>query len=98
MRAALRLLATKGIDTAPFRSKSWLELTGPDAPEIDLAITYGTGPGDASAYFVRPLPTLQFFPVCSPGLFNQQPLKHPRIWPATACCTTTRTARPGPPG
>ncbi|MDU9415929.1 LysR substrate-binding domain-containing protein [Pseudomonas sp. zfem005] len=46
--------------------------------EIDLAITYGTGPGDASAYFVRPLPTLQFFPVCSPGLFNQLPLKHPR--------------------
>lgn len=46
--------------------------------EIDLAITYGTGPQDASAYFVRPLPTLQFFPVCSPGLFNHSPLKHPR--------------------
>ncbi len=36
---ALRLLATKGIDPAAFRSKSWLEFTGPDAPEIDLAIT-----------------------------------------------------------
>ena len=47
-------------------------------PEIDLAITYGTGPEDASGYFVRPLPTLQFFPVCSPGLFNQGALKHPR--------------------
>ena len=46
--------------------------------DIDLAITYGTGPEDASAYFVRPLPTLQFFPVCSPGLFNQGALKHPR--------------------
>ncbi|HLA30502.1 MAG TPA: LysR substrate-binding domain-containing protein [Pseudomonas sp.] len=46
--------------------------------DIDLAITYGTGPEDASAYFVRPLPTLQFFPVCSPGLFNQGTLKHPR--------------------
>lgn len=36
---ALRLLARKGIDTAPFRSKSWDEFTGPDAPPIDLAIT-----------------------------------------------------------
>ena len=54
-----------------------LEASLPGA-EIDLAITYGTGPEDASAYFVRPLPTLQFFPVCSPGLFNQLPLKHPR--------------------
>lgn len=54
-----------------------LEATLPGS-EIDIAITYGTGPDDASAYFVRPLPTLQFFPVCSPGLFNQSPLKHPR--------------------
>lgn len=46
--------------------------------EMDLAIIYGTGPEDASGYFVRPLPTLQFFPVCSPGLFNQSSLKHPR--------------------
>ncbi|WP_310530562.1 arsenate reductase ArsC [Novosphingobium sp.] len=37
--AALRLLARKGIDTAGFRSKSWNEFTGPDAPPIDLAIT-----------------------------------------------------------
>lgn len=36
---ALRQLAARGIDTAAFRSKSWLEFTGPDAPEIDLAIT-----------------------------------------------------------
>ena len=36
---ALRLLARKGIDPAPFRSKSWNEFTGPDAPRIDLAIT-----------------------------------------------------------
>lgn len=48
------------------------------ANEIDLAITYGTGPEDASAYFVRPLPAMQFFPVCSPGLFNQGGLKQPR--------------------
>ncbi|MFZ2318550.1 MAG: LysR substrate-binding domain-containing protein, partial [Pseudomonas sp.] len=48
------------------------------SPDIDLAITYGTGPEDASVYFVRPLPTLQFFPVCSPGLFNQGGLKQPR--------------------
>jgi LysR family glycine cleavage system transcriptional activator len=46
--------------------------------DIDLAITYGSGPQDSSAYFVRPLPTLQFFPVCSPGLFNQGNLKSPR--------------------
>lgn len=36
---ALRLLARRGIDTAPFRSKSWMEFTGPDAPRIDIAIT-----------------------------------------------------------
>lgn len=36
---ALRLLARKGIDISRFRSKSWAEFTGPDAPEIDLAIT-----------------------------------------------------------
>lgn len=37
--AALRLLARKGIDTGPFRSKSWLEFSRPEAPRIDLAIT-----------------------------------------------------------
>lgn len=36
---ALRLLARRGIDTAQFRSKSWNEFTGPDAPPIDIAIT-----------------------------------------------------------
>jgi arsenate reductase (thioredoxin) len=38
---ALRLLARKGIDTSAFRSKSWDEFTGSDAPRIDLAITVG---------------------------------------------------------
>ena len=33
---ALRLLAREGFDPASFRSKSWNEFTGPDAPEIDL--------------------------------------------------------------
>ncbi len=36
---ALRLLARRGIDTAPFRSKSWSEFTAPDSPRIDIAIT-----------------------------------------------------------
>jgi arsenate reductase (thioredoxin) len=36
---ALRLLAVKGIDTAPFRSKSWDEFAVPGAPPIDIAIT-----------------------------------------------------------
>ncbi|WP_421848828.1 arsenate reductase ArsC [Novosphingobium sp.] len=36
---ALRLLARRGIDTAPFRSKSWNEFTAPGAPRIDIAIT-----------------------------------------------------------
>jgi arsenate reductase len=49
---ALRLLARKGIGTAPFRSKSWLEFTGPDAPEIDLAITVcGNAAGEACPVF-----------------------------------------------
>ena len=49
---ALRRLAAQGIDTAPFRSKSWLEFTGPDAPEIDLAITVcGNAAGEACPVF-----------------------------------------------
>lgn len=49
---ALRRLAAEGIDTAPFRSKSWNEFTGPDAPEIDLAITVcGNAAGEACPVF-----------------------------------------------
>ncbi len=36
---ALRLLARRGIDPAPFASKSWNTLTAPGAPRIDVAIT-----------------------------------------------------------
>ena len=36
---ALRLLARRGIDPAPFSSKSWDTYTAPDAPRIDVAIT-----------------------------------------------------------
>lgn len=50
---ALRLLARKGIDTAPFRSKSWNEFTGPDAPPVDLAITVcGNAAGEACPVFM----------------------------------------------
>ena len=49
---ALRLLACQGIDTAQFRSKSWTEFTGPDAPPIDLAITVcGNAAGEACPVF-----------------------------------------------
>ena len=49
---ALRLLARKGIDTAPFRSKSWNEFTAPGAPAIDLAITVcGNAAGEACPVF-----------------------------------------------
>lgn len=46
-------------------------------PDVDIAITYGAGPADSTAYFVRPLPALEFFPVCSPGVFNLGRLKTP---------------------
>ena len=50
---ALRLLARKGIDTAGFRSKSWNEFTGADAPGIDLAITVcGNAAGEACPVFI----------------------------------------------
>ena len=50
---ALRLLARKGIDTARFRSKSWNEFTGTDAPPIDLAITVcGNAAGEACPVFM----------------------------------------------
>lgn len=50
--AALRLLARKGIDPAAFRSKSWLEFVGKDAPLIDLAITVcGNAAGEACPVF-----------------------------------------------
>ena len=50
---ALRLLARRGIDTATFRSKSWNEFSGPDAPTIDLAITVcGNAAGEACPVFL----------------------------------------------
>lgn len=49
---ALRLLARRGIDGAAFRSKSWEEFTGPDAPRIDLAVTVcGNAAGEACPVF-----------------------------------------------
>jgi arsenate reductase (thioredoxin) len=49
---ALRLLAQRGIDAGHFRSKSWLEFTGPAAPPIDLVITVcGNAAGEACPVF-----------------------------------------------
>ncbi|MCA6215594.1 arsenate reductase ArsC [Ideonella sp. B7] len=36
---ALEALANAGIDTGGFRSKSWDEFTGPDAPPLSIVIT-----------------------------------------------------------
>lgn len=50
---ALRLLARRGIDTAAFRSKSWNEFSGPDAPRIDVAITVcGNAAAEACPVFM----------------------------------------------
>lgn len=50
---ALRLLARKGVDVTPFRSKSWDEFTGAGAPTIDLAITVcGNAAGEACPVFM----------------------------------------------
>lgn len=50
---ALRLLARRGIDTGTFRSKSWIEFSGPGAPQIDLAITVcGNAAGEACPVFL----------------------------------------------
>ncbi|RNJ63361.1 MAG: arsenate reductase ArsC [Porphyrobacter sp. IPPAS B-1204] len=50
---ALRLLERRGIDTAPFRSKSWDEFTAPGSPPIDLAITVcGNAAGEACPVFL----------------------------------------------
>lgn len=50
---ALRLLAKRGIDTASFRSKSWDEFSGADAPPIDLAITVcGNAAGEVCPVFL----------------------------------------------
>ena len=50
---ALRLLARRGIDTAPFRSKSWEEFTAPGSPHIDLAITVcGNAAGESCPVFL----------------------------------------------
>lgn len=50
---ALRLLASKGIDTAQFRSKSWDEFAAPGAPAIDIAITVcGNAAGEGCPIFI----------------------------------------------
>ncbi|WP_446652809.1 arsenate reductase ArsC [Blastomonas sp.] len=50
---ALRLLARRGIDTTLFRSKSWDEFSGSDAPPIDLAITVcGNAAGELCPVFI----------------------------------------------
>ena len=78
-----------------------MELVDLSAGEVDLALRYGAGryPG----LEVKRLVSETVIPVISPALLAEQPLKTPRIWPTTSCCTTalprsTIAARTGPCG
>lgn len=78
-RFALEALAGHGVPTAGFRSKSWNEFTGPNAPEFDFVITVS----DAAAGEPSPVwsgqPVTAQWGVPDPATFSgsdEEKLKH----------------------
>ena len=69
-------------------------------PAADITILYSMGDTDWARYWAVPFRAIEFFPVCHPSLLEGEDTvgKARQISCASACCTMTRTARPGQRG
>ena len=73
--AVIEKLRAFGHDTTSFRSKSWNEFTGPNAPRMDFVITLGdTLHGQACPEFDK-LAVTGAWPLPDPAKFNGSPVE-----------------------